>query len=233
MKERTENILNATISEFIKLGEPISSACLFRNYNFGIKPAMIRWELDELTNEGYLDQPYYSSGRIPSDRGYIFFTERILINNENQEKVSKSIYDQVQEADWSSLVQELSEELGLLGVALPTEEDRVYKGNLEFLFERMLGTAEEGIKEMIRDFDAIDERLPILSEELAEGIHVFIGTKSPITKCQDLSIIAEKIDTKDGEVMVLAIGPKRMDYEKVIKTFKGLNQINKNHGRRK
>jgi transcriptional regulator of heat shock response len=186
-----------------------------------------------LTDEGYLDQPYYSSGRVPSDRGYIFFTERILVKNENAEKVSKSIYGQIRGADWSSLVQELSEDLGLLSVALPAEEERVYKGNLEFLFEKMLGTAEKEIKEMIRDFDAIDERLPILSDELAQGIHIFIGTKSPITKCPDLSIVAEKIDTKDGEVTVLAIGPKRMDYEKVIKTFKGLNQINKNHGRRK
>ena len=48
MTERTEQILEAAIQEFIAAGEPVSSGLLFQKYEFGIKPAMIRLELDAL-----------------------------------------------------------------------------------------------------------------------------------------------------------------------------------------
>jgi len=42
---RTNQILKAAIEEFIRSGELVSSGKLYRRYNFGIKPAMIRMEL--------------------------------------------------------------------------------------------------------------------------------------------------------------------------------------------
>src|SRR5580700_8422643 len=78
MNERTSQILEAAIQEFIDSGEPVSSGRLYEQYDFGIKPAMIRLELDALEEEGYLQQPYHSAGRIPTDRGYEFYAARAL-----------------------------------------------------------------------------------------------------------------------------------------------------------
>lgn len=78
LTERAERILESTIQGFIDTGEPISSGWLYHRYNFGIRPAMIRLELERLAEEGFLEQPYHSAGRVPSDRGYEFFAERVM-----------------------------------------------------------------------------------------------------------------------------------------------------------
>ena len=67
MTDRTAQILEAAIQEFINTGEPVSSGLLYDRYDFGIKPAMIRLELDELEDGGYLEQPHHSAGRVPTD----------------------------------------------------------------------------------------------------------------------------------------------------------------------
>lgn len=52
MRERTKEILEAGVRQFIKTGLPITSERLFEEYDFGIKPAMIRCELNALDEEG-------------------------------------------------------------------------------------------------------------------------------------------------------------------------------------
>ena len=78
MNERTAQILEAAIQGFINTGEPVSSGWLFDHYDFGIKPAMIRLELDKLEDDGYLEQPHHSAGRVPTDVGYEFFAKQLL-----------------------------------------------------------------------------------------------------------------------------------------------------------
>ena len=78
MNDRASQILEAVIQEFIDTGEPVSSGSLYNKYDFGIKPAMIRLELDALEDGGYLEQPYHSAGRIPTDTGYEFYAKRAL-----------------------------------------------------------------------------------------------------------------------------------------------------------
>mgnify|MGYP001608357463 CR=1 FL=1 len=81
MDERLAEILQKTVQEFIRTGEPISSSCLYERYDFGIRPARIRSKLQELTDLGFLEQPYHSAGRVPSDKGYEFLVEGILADD--------------------------------------------------------------------------------------------------------------------------------------------------------
>ena len=71
--ERTKSILEAVIKEFAKTGSPVSSSRLYENYDFGIRPARIRSELNSLVKLGYLDRPHTSAGRVPTNKGYVFF----------------------------------------------------------------------------------------------------------------------------------------------------------------
>src|SRR3989338_8467589 len=75
---RSFEILEAATREFIEFGEPVSSNLLYKRHSFGIRPAMILAELGELAERGYLEQPYHSAGRVPSNRGYEFFAERVI-----------------------------------------------------------------------------------------------------------------------------------------------------------
>src|SRR3989344_3156110 len=81
LTERARSILEASVREFIETGYPVTSHTLYRNYDFGIKPAMIRWELHHLTDDDFFTQPHSSGGRIPSDKALRFFVEYALGSN--------------------------------------------------------------------------------------------------------------------------------------------------------
>src|SRR5579864_4468016 len=67
---RRMSILGTVVYEYIAVGEPVGSATLTQKYNLGVSPATVRAEMASLDEEGYLDQPHTSAGRVPSDRGY-------------------------------------------------------------------------------------------------------------------------------------------------------------------
>ncbi len=73
------SILGTVVYEYIATGEPVGSATLTQKYNIGVSPATVRAEMASLEDEGYLDQPHTSAGRVPSDRGYRFYVDHIML----------------------------------------------------------------------------------------------------------------------------------------------------------
>jgi transcriptional regulator of heat shock response len=219
LTDRGEQILQAVIQGFIDTKEPISSGWLYDQYDFGIKPAMIRLELDALENEGYLEQPYHSAGRVPTDIGYEIFVRNLLAAQEAalRETVLRHFFLR---SAWMDLVSELSAELGILGVV--AARNAVYKTGLEQLIDHLDWSDREGIRSVIRDFDAVDERAPRAAEKIGAGPQVFIGKKSPVTKSENLAVVGGNYNIGDTTVSVFAIGPKYMDYKKAIRIFKNL-----------
>jgi transcriptional regulator of heat shock response len=221
MTDRTAQILEAVIQEFINTGDPVSSGLLYDRYEFGIKPAMIRLELDELEERGYLEQPHHSAGRVPTNHGYEFFAERLLdaavaANSSRQNDLQKMIAA----CALPNLSAELSAELGLLSICADLTREAVYKAGLEQLIDRLDWQDQEGIRSVIHDFEEMDERSLRVAPKMGEGPQVFIGKKSPVTKSENLSVIGGNYKIGDTMISIFAIGPKRMDYKKVIRIFK-------------
>ena len=221
MNGRSANILDAAIQEFIDSGEPISSGWLYERYNFGIKPAMIRLELDALEEQGFLEQPHHSAGRVPTDRGYEFFAARML-ENSRASHGELTLRELLEERAWPDLITRLSADLGLLGVAADLAHDMVYKAGLEQLINNLDWHDRAGIRSVIHDFEEVDERLPRAAQKMGKGPKVFIGKKSPVTKSERLSVIGGNYTVNGMAISIFAIGPKRMDYKKTIRIFKNL-----------
>lgn len=78
LDERKKKILQAIIDEYINTAEPVSSATLVQKYELDCSSATIRNEMVNLEKEGYLDKPHTSSGRVPSARGYRFYVDELL-----------------------------------------------------------------------------------------------------------------------------------------------------------
>lgn len=227
MNDRAAHILEAAIQSFIDTGEPVSSGWLFDHYDFGIRPAMIRLELDALEDAGYLGQPHHSAGRVPTDAGYEFFVKRLMGSTPGlREPTLNELFD---ERAWPDLLERLSAELGLLSVVADRTRDMVYKAGLEALVERLEFDDREALRSVIHDFEMMDERAPRAAERMGlvgtgtgGDPRVFIGKKSPVTKSEGLSVICGNYRAGNTTVSIFAIGPKRMDYKKVIRIFKGL-----------
>src|SRR5215510_7813550 len=77
-QDRSKRLLTALIREYISSGEPVASSVLVTAAGLGISSATVRSILARLEDEGFVQQPHTSAGRIPTDRGYRFYVDLIL-----------------------------------------------------------------------------------------------------------------------------------------------------------
>ena len=231
IKERTRAILEAAVEYFIKTGLPVTSARLFEAYDFGIKPAMIRCELNELGSQGFLEQGHPSGGRRPTHKAYRFFVNDLLEEKKEEKaketsKMFSELHESFIEGEREAFVEDLSECLGLLGVGYAPRERHTYQSGLSGLLYQLEEEGREEMLSVVRDFEAIADRLERNHwwEEEFSGPRVFIG-QSPITKSPNLSVIAAQLPSKSGDFLVFAIGPNRMDYQRSIRFFKSMEQL--------
>src|SRR4026209_1900682 len=76
--DRSKRVLSALIREYITTGEPVASSLLVTAAGVGVSSATVRNILARLEDEGYVQQPHTSAGRIPTDRGYRFYVDMLL-----------------------------------------------------------------------------------------------------------------------------------------------------------
>jgi len=89
---RRELILKLIVEHFIKCAEPVSSQMLIDNYNIECSSATVRNEMAFLEEDGLIEKPYYSSGRIPSTKGYQYYIDRL-----RQHKLDEEIKNSLQQ----------------------------------------------------------------------------------------------------------------------------------------
>jgi heat-inducible transcriptional repressor len=76
--DRAKRLLAALVREHIASGEAVPSSLLANAVGLGISSATVRGILAQLEEDGYLQQPHTSAGRIPTDRGYRFYVDLLL-----------------------------------------------------------------------------------------------------------------------------------------------------------
>src|ERR1044071_3832169 len=76
--ERSSRVLAALVREYIASGEPVPSSLLVSAAGLGVSSATVRNILARLEDEGFVQQPHTSAGRIPTDRGYRFYVDLLL-----------------------------------------------------------------------------------------------------------------------------------------------------------
>jgi heat-inducible transcriptional repressor len=73
LKHRHQEILYAIVRAYIETGEPVGSRTLSKRRGESLSPASIRNVMADLSDEGFLDQPHTSAGRVPTDKAYQFY----------------------------------------------------------------------------------------------------------------------------------------------------------------
>lgn len=228
LDERAGRILEAVIREFVSSGHPVSSEELYEDYRFGIKPASIRAELLRLTDAGLLEQPHTSGGRIPTERAYRFWVDELVhdLFADIAELGALALARQefvALERGIPSAVETVASELRLLGAGYAEGAEEVKKTGLEELCGRMDFQTRGDFLEVVRDFERLDDSVRRFAAHTGLGStpKVFIG-KSPVTESPHLSVVAARYTADGVPAVLVAIGPKRMDYKKALKVFKEL-----------
>lgn len=220
MNSRQEKILSVIIEEYTETAEPVSSKSLAEKYQLDFSPATIRNDMVKLEQEGFLHQPHISAGRIPTDKGYRYFVEEIMGDQELSLKDQKKMQAELLKLraqhnrlsrTTAKLLSSFSGSLAISGL----EKDFSEFGIRELLENPEFKEVDEFCK-VAEALDYIDENIDTILKKVKAGeTKIFIGKENPVKGISNCSMIVSPYQTKAGEKGVLAIiGPKRMRYAK-------------------
>jgi len=78
LTQRQRQILIRVVEEYVATGQPVGSKHLVERTGMRVSSATVRSELAELERFGLLTHPHTSAGRVPTDRGYRYYVDRLL-----------------------------------------------------------------------------------------------------------------------------------------------------------
>ena len=79
LDERKTKILKAVIRNYLDTGEPVGSRTISKYTDLNLSSATIRNEMSDLEDLGYIVSPHTSAGRIPTDKGYRFYVDNLMM----------------------------------------------------------------------------------------------------------------------------------------------------------
>ncbi|MBI3304992.1 hypothetical protein HYZ80_01545 [Candidatus Parcubacteria bacterium] len=243
MDGRTQGILSTVVREYIRRAEPIGSEWLAESFNFGIAAATMRQELARLDESGYLMQPHTSAGRVPTDKGYRFFVNLLLVEERRgHERLLQAMLRQAEAfererqdimraaAQWLG---EHSRNLGMVGLS-GGEDGVLRRGSGQMLyafgFKQLLRQPELGDVQYLAQafslFESIEERIADLVDRVpTDATSVFIGRENPLREARQWSMVVGQFERAGGPGMVAIAGPTRMDYDRNIALVEAMRQF--------
>jgi transcriptional regulator of heat shock response len=223
LSERKQKILNAIIRDFQHTAEPVGSRTISRSYLYDLSPATIRNEMADLEEEGFIIQPHTSAGRIPTDRGYRFYVDRLMRAihpSHREEEIVKSTFHHKS----LNLDEILHQTARLLSHALDYSAIVVNLGSHRRIFSA--GTVNLLHQPEFRNLEKMQKILELFEEEelLAEIVEkysapdevtIHIGSENKIKEVRACSLVVSSFEI-DHEVAggIGLIGPTRMYYSK-------------------
>ena len=91
LDERKTKILQAIIKNYLETGEPVGSRTISKYTDLNLSSATIRNEMADLEELGFIVQPHTSAGRIPSDKGYRFYVDAMMLEHEKEVEQLKDV----------------------------------------------------------------------------------------------------------------------------------------------
>jgi heat-inducible transcriptional repressor len=97
LSDRELKVFRVIMEEYIRIAEPVGSRKIAKE--FGLSAATIRNIMADLEEQGLLEQPHVSAGRVPSDAGYRFYVDHLVsvresaseLNQESKQKIQNSL----------------------------------------------------------------------------------------------------------------------------------------------
>ncbi len=231
LSNRQEQLLDFIVREYVKTAEPVGSAVVSRKAIFDASSATVRNEMQALEEAGLIYQPHTSAGRIPTDKGYRWFVNRLVntghydVDPRAKRKIDEAISDAGDDPrglsrNAAQALQELSESLVIANVERSND---FYKTGLSSLMEFPEFREFNRMFQLADFFDHFDNMFERMEREFfhensaMENFNILIGRENPLRNIQDETVIVVRHRLPHGNIGTLTIiGPTRMDYRKNI-----------------
>ncbi|MGB9883400.1 MAG: hypothetical protein ACPLRN_02700 [Microgenomates group bacterium] len=233
LTQRQIDILKAIIKEYTDTGNPVGSEVLEKKYKLGVSPATIRNEMVELAKKGYLKKTYFSSGRVPSAKGFRFYIKHLMKEKEltTSEEVAykNSIWDERNETHrlLSQAAKVLSARTGLLSLVATNFGDLYYSG-IANLFNQPEFLDINLSKNLFSRLDEISfwERILDDFNDLEEEIRCLLGEEDFHDPSFDnCASVWGEFEGKKLKGIVGVVGSKRMYYDNIIPQIKYFSNL--------
>ena len=221
---RKQKILGAVVNDYLQSAEPVSSDKICKKYMRDISPATIRNEMAQLEEEGFLQHPHTSSGRIPSDLGYRYFVNQLmklrgLTHKEIQfiEKEYKKAGKNTEELLHTTLKIAATLSHLLAVITAPKMPFKVISSGMTNMIKQPEFNDTEHIKNILSVIEREDLIEHIMDDSAKDDdITIRIGSEIKHKKIKDCSIVVSRYDLFGESVGTISIiGPTRMTYSKI------------------
>ncbi len=219
MNTRQAKLLAAIIDQFIETALPVGSKRLLEMGDFSLSSATIRNEMSALEDEGFLEQPHISAGRVPTAKGYRVYVREFMEPSPSEvmlrkqfETLSEQYFQRKDQERAYEAVALLSHMIPHVAFATVPHKNRVYYMGLantlrqpEFQMNPVLAS---GV------IEALEHKLTDLLDhiELQDAVQYYIGSEHLLADMQSCSVLVKRYEMRGEEGAIGIIGPMRMDY---------------------
>jgi len=211
MESHLEKILAQVVEQAVDTGEPVGSQYLVDTYSLNVSSATVRNYFMDLEEQGLIMQPHTSSGRLPTEKGYQYFVEHLLVPRALSKKETNELSAAAKQADselacvkaCAKVAAELSQNAAIVGLG---HMDSYYTG-LTNLFSQHEFKDWNRVVSMSDVLDRLDDVLSTLRESRFEHPTTMIGSTCPFGPMCGSAIV-----TLPGGILLGLLGPMRMDY---------------------
>lgn len=226
LEQRKENILDFIVRDFIETAVPVPSVKMSKKGAMHASSATVRNIMMELDEEGFLEQPHTSAGRIPTDKGYRYFVEYLMgwqrppahIQHffETRDDPNNEFFDEMSKM--------ISRHLRLLSiVATPRHHQFLQHGFSEVLKNPEFHESRAAVS-FAKKVEALEDAIDTLSSNSPE----------PEISIEEFGMVRTSCTNPTwGECTIISLGPKRMNYEEarsILRYAKEKLDNTKHHG---
>ena len=222
--DRRLEILRAIVDEYVQTHEPVGSKAIAEKNVLGISPATIRNEMAILEDEGLITQPHTSAGRIPTDRGYRVFVDKLSAVKPLSSAERRAIETFLHGANdlddlltrTAKLLADITKQVAV--VKYPTIGESNGREKMAISGTPHLARSGDGTS-LTPILEALEEQVVLLRllSDAHSTVQVTIGSEQKATNLQSTSLVTVGYGADNGALGALGIlGPTRMDYANSI-----------------
>lgn len=219
MNARQGKLLVAIIDQFIGTASPVGSVRLLQEGGFSVSSATIRHEMALLEDQGYLEQPHVSAGRVPTAKGYRMYVKEFMEPSLHEKRVQRKFgllkEQYVQRKDQERVYEAvafLAHMIPNVAFATVPHKHHVYYLGLsntlrqpEFRSDPLLAS---GVVEILENrLASLLEKVPI-----DEKVRYYIGGADLLPQLQSCSLMVLEYRLRNFQGVLGVMGPMRMDY---------------------
>lgn len=221
---RQKQLFEMMVDSFVSSAVPVGSKFLSQTNNLQISSATIRNEMRFLEEQGLIEQPFTSAGRVPTEKGYQYYIEHILDRQRPlPKKIQEAFQSSFQGNSFEDRVKNLAKCIASFShasVAVGFSRHNTYYTGISHLFENPEFVDYDFARSISSVVDRLEDSMDVFFDAISNDIEIYVGNKNPLhPQCAAL------VGRMKRKMVFGIFGPMRMDYQKNYEAVSFIQQL--------